>query len=526
MKKINEGIIFSVALLALSVPLFTSAYEATPVALTRQATFITEKQMQLNGLVDPSELPDTFEWFEWGIVGNEAVYETDHEHLFGANQMTLTSATIVGLAPDTQYFYRQIAENNRGRNVGYTGYVTTRSLSKATEPAPLVSTYDATFIKVDSATVRGYLSPHGDGNTKAWFEWGTTTAVSNQTQEQFTSGDSVFVEARLQNLGPGTLYYFRAVAENNKGRSYGALRVFKTTGAPSVTTEAPRDESLPSSNIVGGTVPRVRTTDGKAPTLGVGQNDLPEARNRPGAFFGMISGGSGVKKNADAVPSYNVATKTQVASVAASEFLVGSEMQIGKKDVEVAVGKIGPKDVIAHTPLEYRIAYAYRPSTPATDAKLKVTLKEQVIYIGDNTNNELLLEPGVGPERTYVLPLGDIKSGSTRTISIMGMTTGDAKDFPDAVVKFYYTDKDGTHVVGAGNGTPSGDARAVEHSASIANVGSRILPGSFLGWIAYIAVVVGFIFGVRKARSYFVKKRELLVPSFLPDAEKITPQKI
>ncbi|MEK7118812.1 MAG: hypothetical protein AAB869_04330, partial [Patescibacteria group bacterium] len=213
-------------------------------------------------------------------------------------------------------------------------------------------------------------------------------------------------------------------------------------------------------------------------------------------------------------------------------------MLTGKKDVEVAVVKIGPGDIIAHTPVEYRVAYAYRRSSPATDAKLKVTLKEQVVYIGDNTNNELLLEPGSGPERTYVLPLSDVKDGSTRTISILGMTTGDAKGFPDAIVKFYYTDKDGAHMVDAENTMPSDSTVAEQHSAGIANVGSKILPGSFLGWILYIIVVVGSVFGVRKVRSYYVKKRELFtrtgeesdvqaqIPSFLPGVEKVTPQKV
>ncbi|MEK7118028.1 MAG: hypothetical protein AAB869_00270, partial [Patescibacteria group bacterium] len=117
MKKTVKFIVFSVALFALSASSLTFAYEAIPIALTSQATFITEKQMQLNGRVNPSELPDTYEWFEWGIVGRNTVYETDRKLLWGVNQLTNTSAMIVGLAPNTQYFYRQIAENNHGRDV-------------------------------------------------------------------------------------------------------------------------------------------------------------------------------------------------------------------------------------------------------------------------------------------------------------------------------------------------------------------------------------------------------------------------
>ncbi len=524
---------FALTFFVAFVPLFAFAFEAAPYAATMQPTFITEKSIQLNGLVNPNGMDDTYEWFEWGISGRSDVYETNHNHLWSGNWQVNTNATIVGLAPATQYFYRQIAENGRGKNIGPTTYVTTKPLPVITQPIALVTTNESAFVDDSGATLRGYVSPHGNTQTKIWFEWGITQNVEYRTPDQGSWGNSGPVEAKLNQLMPGTAYYFRVVAESAEGRSYGVIRVFTTSGTKLQSgSEAPRNQYVPTPTSSGeDKTSRTTTTSGAVNAPQVDANGLPQAQNRPGDFFSMLFGG---KKNAN---TSSANAEGQVAGVAASGFLSNGGVLTGKKNVEVVVGKIGPDNVISHTPVEYRIAYAYRLNISATNAKLKIILPGEVVYIGDNTNNELLLQAGSGSERTYILPLGKISNGSTRTISILGMTTGDAKGFPDAVVELDYTDKTGTHVVGATSGVLSNNTNndsGKQNAASVANSGimSKILPTSILGWMFYILIVIGTIFGIRMAKTYYLKRKELLAkeeqghsaPSFLPGAEVVTPQ--
>jgi hypothetical protein len=63
-----------------------------------------------------------------------------------------------------------------------------------------------------------------------------------------------------------------------------------------------------------------------------------------------------------------------------------------------------------------------------------------------------------------------------------------------------------------------------------------LLPSSFLGWLSYLLFVIGAIVGIRKAKTYYENRKEVLMteeaparampspPDFLPGAEEITPQ--
>ncbi|OGZ05050.1 MAG: hypothetical protein A2942_03535 [Candidatus Lloydbacteria bacterium RIFCSPLOWO2_01_FULL_50_20] len=530
--------VFFGAIISLLAAPLAFAVEAAPYMQTFAPTFLTEKSVQLNGRVNPNEMPDTYEWFEWGISGRSDVYETAHRRLWGGNSQISTSANLIGLAPSTQYFYRAVSENGRGKSIGATIYFTTKQLSSLILPIAVIETKDATFVGDTAATIRGYVSPHGNSETKTWFEWGTTATMENRTPETGSWGESSLVTAKLTNLMPGTLYYFRAVAENAHGRSYGIRQVFLTTGTASSQqlSETPRDQEVVGPAASGDSVTRTVTTSGSFTAPGANTGAIPPVLGKPGDFFSALFGGKKTTNTtAEDEIDTNVETNATDQVAAAGSSGTPSNILSGKKSVEVVVQKIGPKNVAAHTPIEYHIAYAYRLSAPASDAILKITLPVEVIYIGDNTNNELLLDTSSGPERTYVLLLGHIEKGSTRTISILGMTTGDAKEFPDARVRFEYTDKNGTHAVAATN---TGLSVAKTNIAGIANSWKAILPSSLVGWIFYVLVVVGAVFGIRKIKSYYREKKKQhedadernglpphLARSF-PGAEEISSQRI
>ena len=491
----------SAAALFSAAPFLAFAYPAAPVAVTMAPTFITEKSVQLNGQVNGNEMPDTYQWFEWGVVGRaDIVYETPHHRFGSGNKLSNTNASLSGLAPNMQYFYRQVAQNGRGKDVGLTTYFTTKPLPVVITPPLVLQTNNPDSIEETSVVLNGYISPHGNSSVKWWFEWGETMTLENQTPKRATNGNSGSVKERLAGLTPGMTYYFRLVGENELGRIYGATKVFVMRGSlPVVVSEEPRSQSVPTPSY-GDNVSRTVTTNGQKKTDSSGS----------GTFLDSFFGKNGTSAKTSATAEQDAVTspeKTQTAAVGASTPL-GTfwDTLSGKKTVEVVIEKVGPKKVPVHTAVEYQITYTYQLKTPATAARLKIILPGEVVYIGDNTENELLLEETAGPERTYILPIGELENGSTRTLSILGMTTGAANgEFPDARARLEFTDTNGAVQVVA-----AGSAIAAETKDSGSGASGSILPHSMLGWLFYLVIIIGSIIGVRKAKAYYVKRKEAI----------------
>ncbi len=94
---------------------------------------------------------------------------------------------------------------------------------------PSVTTYFATNVSQNGATLNGYLETYGQ-STQRWFEWGTSYgALYNSTNRQYQSGSGNFSEF-ISGLQPNTTYYFRAAANGNYGNIYGNVASFTTTG--------------------------------------------------------------------------------------------------------------------------------------------------------------------------------------------------------------------------------------------------------------------------------------------------------
>ena len=236
-KMIKQNIAF-LTLSVMSGLLFPSillAYEAAPVSLTKPATFVSDKGAQLNGQANPGGMPDAVSWFEWGLSGNSAVYTTPNRAVprrASGNVLTNTSAKIIGLAPGTQYFFRQIVESSRGKDVGQTTYFTTKPRQNETELV-IVETNAPKMTNESQSTLRGYVSPHGNADTESWFEWGSTQRMEMQTPRRRSVKQAGPVEVRITQLTPGTLYFYRVVRQRgavhgradrrDAGRDGGAL---------------------------------------------------------------------------------------------------------------------------------------------------------------------------------------------------------------------------------------------------------------------------------------------------------------
>lgn len=510
------------ALSSLLFPVMLLAYQGAPFSQTSPATHLTEKSAILHGIVSSNEMPDTTQWFEWGVSGHsDVVYQTPHANIRG--QSIITNANLIGLAPGTQYFFRQISENSRGKHIGNTMYFTTKPLPQVISPIIVVETRPALSITENTALLKGYVSPHGNRSSRWWFEWGTTNKLEHQTAPAVVGGDSRAVEASLKQLVPGTVYFYRLVGDNGEGRVYGATRVFVTLGTPPASeTERTQNIAEPTEGSDGVTR-NITNTDA---ANGIQQNAFQQGL--PGDFLGNFLRNR--NKNAeDKTPAEGEAAVPEVQGATAPgplARLFGAFS--GGKGAVVTIEKVGTSKVAAHTPVEYKIMYAYRMNTPASDGRLKITLPAEVVYIGDNTTNELLLEEGEGPERTYVLPIGRLEKGTTRTISLLGMTTGDAKGFPDAYARIEFVGSDGKlQIIAAGEGKIDENTKAVatNNGAQVAASSNGILPSSLFGWLLYIAFVAGAIFAIRKAKAYYEQRKEEMAEDALesePAAEQDT----
>lgn len=94
-----------------------------PTPVTSAATRVGRTSAQLNGTVNPHTLTTTW-WFEWGRTTTYGS-KTSIETLTPATWAKTVSATVSGLAPNTTYHVRLVAQNALGTRYGVDRVLTT-----------------------------------------------------------------------------------------------------------------------------------------------------------------------------------------------------------------------------------------------------------------------------------------------------------------------------------------------------------------------------------------------------------------
>ena len=80
-----------------------------PFVSTNSATNITQSSATLNGYVNPYNISNTTRWFEWGTTQSLGNKTNSISH--GSTAMNV-SDTISGLANNTTYYFRVVAQNS------------------------------------------------------------------------------------------------------------------------------------------------------------------------------------------------------------------------------------------------------------------------------------------------------------------------------------------------------------------------------------------------------------------------------
>ncbi len=217
--------------------------ESLPFVSTGEAQSITRSSATLEGTVTPIDEPTSY-YFEYiseadyqvALAKNAAdpyaEGETTVANSLGASSQpqAVGPVTTGGLLPETTYIYRIVAHNKFG-----TEYGEPRTFRTGTRTVPGVSTGAAINISPAAATLTGTVTTNGLA-TSYGFEVATTPGGYGPVTGLGTLGGVTKegVSATLDNLQPGTTYYYRVTATNIDGTADGEPGAFTTPGLPSV----------------------------------------------------------------------------------------------------------------------------------------------------------------------------------------------------------------------------------------------------------------------------------------------------
>lgn len=211
-------------------PVTTIREAGAPIIVTSQSISTSEFAASVSGTVNPHGFFTNY-WFEYGpttSLGSKTVTQN-----IGSGYTALTSpGYISGLAKNTTYYVRLVAENQYGKVMG-TQY------SFKTEPGnpapigsiPTVKTTAGTGLARTSAVLNGEVTPN-KSQTQYWFEYGRTADFGNTSSFQSISNTSskTSVSLPISNLTPLTNYFYRLNAQNQWGTVNGLTLTFKTDG--------------------------------------------------------------------------------------------------------------------------------------------------------------------------------------------------------------------------------------------------------------------------------------------------------
>jgi len=187
--------------------------------------------------------------FCWALTTNPTVSDNLSQNEFGPGEFVEELLVI----PDTTYFIKAYARNNKGTSYGNEVVINTNSV------LPKIETIGISEITTSSAQGGGNITADGGLSIIArgicWSASQSPTLGNSKTNDG--EGKGLFVST-LSDLLPNKTYYVRAFATNSARTAYGNEVVFKTLiGLPVITT-SPVTNITEKSATGGGTV----TNDG------------------------------------------------------------------------------------------------------------------------------------------------------------------------------------------------------------------------------------------------------------------------
>ncbi|MEW6365037.1 MAG: hypothetical protein AB1714_10410 [Acidobacteriota bacterium] len=229
---------------------FTTAN--VPGCQTYDASGISSTSAVMQGDVNARGIAGGAQWcFQYGTASGVYTNQTSGGTVTGSSWIGV-SVTQGGLLPNTQYFYRTMANSVNGPGYGEERSFITLKSDPPTPPT--VATGLPSNVTATGATLTGTCNPNA-ATAIAWFEWGLTTAYGNTTPAQSAGNGTspVYISSNLTGLANGTTFHARIVGQNSGGTSYGNDVSF-TTGAenpPTVLTGTSSNIGQTSATVAG-----------------------------------------------------------------------------------------------------------------------------------------------------------------------------------------------------------------------------------------------------------------------------------
>jgi phosphodiesterase/alkaline phosphatase D-like protein/outer membrane protein OmpA-like peptidoglycan-associated protein len=240
----------------------TFTVSAAPAVVTNGGpTALTATSFQVSGTVNNYLADTTSVFFCYSTTNTTyssgspcpSANQVSLANIAAANGATAVSGTLTGLTSGTTYYYQLAATNASG-----TTYGAVQSLT--TSVAPIVVTDVPTAVGSTTATVTGTVNPGAASTT--YTVWTSTSSTTIGTTSNFTypvSGlptaltgtTTQAVTVNLTGLTSATQYYYRLVAKNSLGTTFGAVQSFMTTGSPVVTVGTAVQQTATSFQLVG-----------------------------------------------------------------------------------------------------------------------------------------------------------------------------------------------------------------------------------------------------------------------------------
>ncbi len=215
-----------------TVPSPTSDSQSAPYVVTNASAAAALTTVVVKGTVIPNGSFTNY-WYEYGPNQATLVNRTANYGIGSGFVSIPAPAYIKGLAKDTTYYFRLVAENQSGKMTGSQyAFKTSQDVPDPVGALLTVKTAAANGITKNSANVNGNITPN-QAATQFWFEYGKTADLGSTTALS-SVGDGIVqlpAGASLSNLVPATTYYFRLNAQNQFGTVNGGVLSFTTASA-------------------------------------------------------------------------------------------------------------------------------------------------------------------------------------------------------------------------------------------------------------------------------------------------------
>ena len=212
----------------------TLVNELMPVVTTNEVTNVSQTTATCGGNVtSDGNATVTARGVCWSTSQNPTI--NDNKTTDGSGTGSYIS-NLSNLTPNTTYYVRAYATNNKGTSYGEQKSFKTHQVIEL----PTVTTADVTNVGETTATSGGNVTSDGNATVTArgvcWSTSQNPTINDNKTTDGNGTGSYT---SNISNLSENTTYYVRAYATNEKGTSYGEQKSFTTLQnieLPTVTT--------------------------------------------------------------------------------------------------------------------------------------------------------------------------------------------------------------------------------------------------------------------------------------------------